>query len=86
MPRKRFSDEQIAFAPRQVEAGTTVVEFGRKMGIAAAAFSFAGMGMSEIGRLKYLEDDNGKFRRLVAEVLDAMQETWQPCAVALAGL
>lgn len=38
MPKKRFSDEQIAFALRQAEAGTTVGEICRKMGIAEATF------------------------------------------------
>lgn len=65
MPKKRFSDEQIAFALRQAEAGTTVSEICRKMGIAEATFYrwkkvYAGMGLSEIRRLKQLEDENGK--------------------------
>ncbi len=38
MPRKRFSDEQIAFALRQVEAGTTIGEICRKVGVAGATF------------------------------------------------
>ena len=49
MPKKRFSDEQIAFALRQAEAGTTIGEICRKMGIAEATFYrwkkvYAGMG------------------------------------------
>ena len=38
MPKKRFTDEQIAFALRQAEAGTTIGEICRKMGIAEARF------------------------------------------------
>lgn len=38
MPKKRFSDEQIAFALRQVESGTTIGENCRKLGIAEATF------------------------------------------------
>ncbi len=38
MPKKRFSDEQIAFALRQAESGTTVGEICRKMGVAEATF------------------------------------------------
>ncbi|WP_430448865.1 IS3 family transposase [Rhodophyticola sp.] len=73
MPKKRFSDEQIAFALRQAEAGTTVGEICRKMGIAEATFYrwkkvYAGMGVSEIRRLKQLEDENGKLKRLVADL------------------
>ncbi len=73
MPKKRFSDEQIAFALRRAEAGTTVGEICRKMGIAEATFYrwkkvYAGMGVSEIRRLKQLEDENGKLKRLVADL------------------
>ena len=72
MPKKRFSDEQIAFALRQAETGTTVGEICRKMGISEATFYrwkkvYAGMGISEIRRLKQLEDKNGKLKRLVAD-------------------
>ena len=71
MPKKRFSDEQIAFALRQAETGTTVGEICRKMGISEATFYrwkkvYAGMGVSEIRRLKQLEDENGKLKRLAA--------------------
>ena len=38
MPRKRFTDEQIAFALRQAESGTTIGEIRRKVGIAEATF------------------------------------------------
>ena len=60
MPKKRFTDEQIALALRQAEAGTTVGEICRKMGIAEATFYrwkkvYAGMGVAEIRRLKQLE-------------------------------
>ena len=88
MPKKRFSDEQIAFALRQAEAGTTVGEICRKMGIAEATFYrwkkvYAGMGVSEIRRLKQLEDENGKLKRLVADLTldktmlqDALRKKW----------
>ena len=73
MPQKRFSEQQIAFALRQADAGTTVVKICRKMGVAEATFYrwkkvYAGMGVSEIRRLKQLEDGNGKFKRLVADL------------------
>lgn len=42
MPKKRFSDEQIAFALRQAEAGTVVGEICRKMGVAEATFYLYG--------------------------------------------
>ena len=73
MKRKRYADEQIASALRQVEAGTAVAEVCRKMGVSEATFfrwkkQFAGMGVAEIRRLKQLEDENAKLKRLVADL------------------
>lgn len=54
MPRKKFSDEQIAFALRQAETGTPVGEICRKMGVAEATFYrrkkvYAGTGSPRSG-------------------------------------
>ena len=73
MKRKRYADEQVAFALRQVEGGTPVAEVCRKMGVSEATFfrwkkRFAGMGVAEIRRLKPLEDENAKLKRLVADL------------------
>ena len=73
MKRKRYSDEQIAFALRQAENGTTVEEVCRKLGVSEATFyrwkqQFAGMGVVEIRRLKQLEEENAKLKRLVADL------------------
>jgi len=73
MKRKRYSDEQIAFALRQAENGTLVEEVCRKLGVSEATFyrwkkQFAGMGVVEIRRLKQLEDENAKLKRLVADL------------------
>ena len=73
MPKKKFSEEQIAFAVRQADAGTSVSEICRKIGVAEATFHrwkkvYAGMGVSEIRRLKQLEEENGKLKRLVADL------------------
>jgi len=73
MPRKRFSNEQIAFALRQSESGTTVEEICRKMGVSEPTFyrwkkQFVGMGVPEIRRLKQLEDENSKLKRVVADL------------------
>lgn len=88
MPRKRFSDEQIAFALRQAETGTAVAEICRKLGIAEATFYrwkrvYAGMGVAEIRRLKQLEEENSKLKRLVADLTldktmlqDALRKKW----------
>lgn len=88
MPKKRYSNEQIAFALRQVDAGATVGEVCRKMGVTETTFYrwkkvYAGMGVSEIRRLKQLEDENGKLKRLVADLTldksmlqDALRKKW----------
>ena len=88
MPKKRFSEEQIAFALRQAESGTSVGEICRKMGVADATFYrwkkvYAGMGGSEIRRLKQLEEENAKLKRLVADLTldksmlqDALRKKW----------
>src|SRR3954465_53797 len=73
MKRKRYSDEQIAFALRQAEGGTAVEEICRKLGVSEATFyrwkkQFAGMGVVEIRRLKQLEEENAKLKRLVADL------------------
>ena len=73
MKRKRYSDEQIAFALRQAEGGTAVEGICRKLGVSEATFyrwkkQFAGMGTVEIRRLKQLEEENAKLKRLVADL------------------
>ena len=73
MPRYRRTNEQIAFALRQAENGTPVAETCRKMGVSEPSFyrwkkQFSGMGVPEIRRLKQLEDENVKLKRLVADL------------------
>jgi len=73
MKRKGFTEEQIAFALRQAENGTSVEEICRKMGVSEPTFygwkkQFAGMGVPEIRRLKQLEDENARLKRLVADL------------------
>ena len=73
MKQKRYTDEQIAFALRQAESGTAVAEICRELGVSEPTFyrwkkQFAGMGTVEIRRLKQLEEENGKLKRLVADL------------------
>ncbi len=73
MKRKRYTEEQIAFALRQAESGTTVAEIARKMGITEQTFyrwkkKYAGMGVAELRRLKTLEEENKKLKQLVADL------------------
>ena len=65
------AEEQIAFALKQAELGTSVLGLCRKMGICDVAFynwrkKYGGLGPSELRRLKQLKDENGKLKRLVA--------------------
>jgi len=71
--RSRFTEEQIAFALKQQEVGTPVEEICRKMGISDATFynwkkKYSGLGPSELWRLKQLEEENAKLKRLVADL------------------
>ena len=71
--KKRFTQAQIAFALRQAESGTPLEQIIRKMGIAEATFyrwkkKFAGMGVAELRRLRQLEEENKKLKRLVADL------------------
>ena len=65
MKSSRYTAEQVAFAMRQAESGTSVPEICRKMGIAEQTFyrwkrKFAGMGIAEVRRLRILEEENRK--------------------------
>jgi putative transposase len=71
--KKRFTEQQIAFALRQTASGTPVREIIRKMGICEATFYrwkrlYAGLGVLEIRRLKQLEDENHRLKQLVADL------------------
>jgi putative transposase len=71
--RSRFTEEQIAFARKQAELGTKVEEICRKMGISDATFykwrqKYGGLGPSELRRLRQLEEENNKLKRLVADL------------------
>lgn len=73
MKTKRFTEAQIAFALRQAESGTPVAEIIRKMGISEVTFyrwkkKYAGLGVAELRRLKQLEDENRRLKRLVADL------------------
>jgi putative transposase len=71
--KKRFSEEQIAFALRQAETGVPVAEVIRKMGISEQTFyrwkrKYGGLGISELRKLKQLEEENRKLKQLVADL------------------
>lgn len=73
MKRSKFTEEQIAFALRQAESGTAVAEVCRKMGVSEATFynwkkKYGGLGVSELRRLKQLEEENARLKRMVADL------------------
>ncbi len=73
MKKKRYTEPQIVYALQQAESGTQVAEICRKMGIAEATFfrwkkRYAGLGVSEIRRLRQLEEENRRLKGLVADL------------------
>lgn len=69
----RYTEEQIAFALKRAETGIAVAEVIRRMGISEQTFYrwkkvFGGLGVGELRRLKQLEDENRKFKQLVADL------------------
>ncbi len=73
MKRKRFTEEQIAFALRQVEGGVPVKEVCRKLQISEQTFyrwkkKFGGLGVAEVRRMKQLEDEVRRLKQLVADL------------------
>lgn len=73
MPRKRYSDDQIAHALRAADQGVSVAEVCRKFGITETTFyrwrkRFSSMMPSEIKRLKQLEEENKRLKTIVADL------------------
>jgi putative transposase len=74
MKKKRFSEEQILGYLKAAEAGTPVPELCRKHGFSDASFytwrkKYGGMSVNEAKRLRELEAENGKLKKLLAESL-----------------
>ena len=73
MKGKRYSKEQVIYTLKRVEGGEKAVEVCRQMGVSEATFyhwkkRYAGLGVSELGKLRQLEDENGRLKRLVADL------------------
>jgi putative transposase len=73
MKKSRFSEQQIAYILRQAEEGTSVEEVCRKAGISEATYynwrkKYGGLMPSEMKRLKQLDEENRRLKKLVADL------------------
>ena len=88
MKRKQFSEEQIIGILKEAEAGAVVTELCRRHGLSSATYhawkaKFGGLEVSDAKRLRALEDENGKLKRLLAEAImdnaglkDVLSKKW----------
>lgn len=88
MKKARFTDSQIMSILKQAEAGTLVAELCREYGMSNASFykwrsRYGGMGASMMARLKELEDENRRLKKMYAEerlkaeiIQEAMAKKW----------
>jgi len=73
MPKKPYAEEQIVAALQRVESGEKVGEVCRSLGISEATYyvwkkQYAGLGVTELRELRQLRDENGRLKRLVADL------------------
>ena len=86
--KKRFTEEQIIGFLKQAAAGTPIKELCRKHGFSEASYylwrsKFGGMSVPDAKRLKELETENGRLKKLLAEqvlenevIKDALRKKW----------
>jgi putative transposase len=73
MKKSRFTEVQVAYALRQAEAGMPVMDVCRNLGISEATFyiwkkKYGDLGASEVRRLRQLEEENARLKRVVADL------------------
>ena len=73
MKKTKFTEAQIVFALRQADGGVRVDEVCRKMGISEATYynwkkKFGGLGVTELRRLRQLEEENNRLKQIVADL------------------
>ncbi len=74
MRKSKFSPEQIAAAVKQAEAGIPVADLARRLGVSENTFyrwrsKYGGLAPSEVRRLKELEEENSRLKKVVAELV-----------------
>lgn len=86
--KKRFSEEQIIGFLREAEAGMAIKDLCRRHGFSEASYylwrsKFGGMSVSDAKRLKELEAENGRLKKLLAESMleievtrEALRKKW----------
>lgn len=86
--KKRFTEEQIIGFLREAESGLSVADLCRRHGFSEASYylwrnKFGGMNVSDVKRLKELETENGRLKRLLADALlenevtkEALRKKW----------
>jgi putative transposase len=73
MKKSRFTEQQIIYALRQVEAGTPPADVCRQLGCSEASFyiwkkRYGNLGLTELKELRQLRDENARLKRLVADL------------------
>ncbi len=73
MKKSKFTEAQIVFAIKQAESGVTVEEVCRKLGVSQQTFynwkkKYGGLDPTELRRLRQLEEENDKLKKIVAEL------------------
>jgi putative transposase len=73
MKKSKFTEAQIVFTIKQAETGTKVEEVCRQLGISQATFfnwkkKYGGLGVTELRKLRQLEEENQQLKKLVADL------------------